>query len=100
MRPPDLDPNSPTVRVAVFGQQVKDFLESPVGDYVVQRASAERTKAIEGLKTVNPFSSEDVLKLQLEVRWAEHFLGWLGAAVQDGQNAESQIEGEQEMSDG
>lgn len=100
MRPVNLDPNDPTVRVAVFGQQVQDFLSTPIGDYLLKKSQRELEAAFDNLKKADPFKPEEILALQLEIKWAEHFQVWLGGAVQDGINAEAALEGERAMEEG
>lgn len=99
MKSAGLDPEDPTVRTAVFGQQVTDFMESPVGQYLEARVLSELEDATRRLKTIDPAVWSDVYRIQLEIKWAENYLAWLGAAMQDGLNAEAQLEGEQEMPD-
>lgn len=92
MRAPNLDPNDPQVRVAVFGQQVQDFLGTEIGDFLVRRAADSLDLAVEKLKKVDPTKTTEVMALQVEIKYLENFVSWLGGAVQDGLNAVAALE--------
>ena len=92
MRPTGLDPNDPQVRTAVFGQQVQDFLRSEIGDYLIKHAQQHLDEAIGRLKAVDPTQPTQIMALQVEIRYLENFVAWLGNAVQDGLNAVAALE--------
>jgi hypothetical protein len=99
VRAANLDPNDPAVRTAVFGQEVQDFLHSPIGDFLLKRAEAQLAMAIDSLKSVDPGSIPKVMQLQERIRLLEAFESWLGDAVQEGLTAISIIEGEEDAED-
>jgi hypothetical protein len=94
LKPADLDPNDSTVRAAVFGQQVQDWLKEPVGDFCLRQAERELHAAVEMLKTIDPSNRLEITRLQERIRLYEHFEAWLGNAVQEGLTAVAIIEGE------
>ena len=94
MRAAGLDPESPTVRTAVFGQQVQDFLHGPIGDFLIKRAETQLHQLIERLKDANPDDPFAIVKLQAEIKYLEGFERWLGDAVQEGLTAMAIIDGE------
>jgi hypothetical protein len=98
-RPLGLDPEDPLVRQAVFGQEVQDFLRTPIGDFLIKRAETQLAQAIEKLKTVPPELSGSIAKLQVEIQFLERFEGWLGEAVQAGLTAVAIIDGEIDAED-
>jgi hypothetical protein len=77
-----IDPDEPTVRTAVFGKQVEDFLQSDIGDYLLQMAKHEELDAIEQLIAAIP--TQDVTEIRAKIRTARWFQVWLGEAVQRG----------------
>lgn len=91
-----LDPNDPTVRDAVFGKQVEDFLSSDIGEYLIKKAKDEIDSALEKLKKCDPTDSVRVQSLQNQVKVCESIVGWLGDVVINGQQAMRQIEGKDE----
>lgn len=97
MRAANLDPNDPLVRSAVFGEQVQEFLRSPVGDYLVKRAEAGLAAALGQLKTVSASETVRIIALQQEIQFLERFEGWLGDAVQSGLTAIAVIDGEENI---
>lgn len=99
MRAANLDPNDPLVRAAVFGEKVQEFLRSDIGDFLLKRAEAELTAAINSLKSVDPMQMTTVIILQERIRQLERFETWLGDAVQEGLTAISVIEGEEDAED-
>ena len=94
MRPLGLDPDDPLVRQAVFGVEVQDFLNSPIGSFLLTRAEARLANLIEGLKKIDPAQSVAIGAIQAEIRHLEQFEGWLAEAVQAGLTATAIIDGE------
>lgn len=89
-----MDPNEPIVRSAVLGQQVQDWLNEPVGNFVIRVAERELKVAIEQLKIIDPSNRVEIVRLQERIRLYEHFEAWLGNAVQEGLTALAIIDGE------
>ena len=100
MKAPNLDPNDPNVRTAVFGQQVQDFLKSDVGDYLLKHAERELAATIEKLKRIDPMLHAEVGRLQVKIQILERFEGWLGDAIQAGLQAIAIIDGEEDNGEG
>lgn len=94
MKAADLDPNDQVVRAAVFGQQVQDFLQGPLGDYLLRQAERRLKELLEELKKVDPAMMLHICALQAEIRYLEGFEAWLGTAVQEGLTAMAIIEGD------
>ena len=97
-----LDPEDPLVRQAVFGLEVQEFLQGPIGDFLLKQSERELTTALESLRKINPASptlAVDLLKLQERIRLLEQFQGWLGEAVQAGMTATQIIDGELDAED-
>jgi hypothetical protein len=88
----DLDINDPTVRSAVLGRQVEDFLESDIGKYLVQRAEEEGLEALEELKRVSWWRHNRIKWLQNRVWTTDNFQKWLGQAYSEGLMALQNIE--------
>lgn len=89
-----LDPEDPTVRLAVFGKQVEDFLSSEIGEYLIKRAQSEIETVVEKLKKVNPRSIRTIQGLQNQIKVCESIVGWLGEAIQSGSSALQAVEDE------
>ena len=77
-----IDPDEPTVRTAVFGKQVEEFLQTDIGDYLLQMAKNEEADAIEALIAAK--ASDDTSEIRLKIRTARWFQQWLGEAVNMG----------------
>jgi len=89
---PNLDPEEPTVAAAVFGKQAEDFLQSDIGDYLLQRAKEEEAEGIELLVKASLPSELETARAQI---WrARSFQAWLGQAIERGQQALMLIEEE------
>ena len=80
-----IDPDEPTVRTAVFGKQVEEFLQSDIGDYLLQMAKNEESEAIEALIAADP--KGDHTNIRSRIMMARWFQTWLGRAVQRGLQA-------------
>lgn len=91
---PQLDPEEPLVRWAVFGKKVEQFLQSDIGDFLLKKSQREVQEAVEALKVVDPTDIEGVRKLQNAVKLAESFQSWLGDAVAAGLQSIAQLEEE------
>ena len=78
--------------VAHFGQNVQEFLLSPIGRYLAGRAQEEADTGLELLWTVAPWRTRRIRQLQNQVQVAEWFQQWLGNAVADGLNAQQILE--------
>lgn len=70
-----------------FGLDVEQFMQSPIGKYLTERANDDIESALESLKTVDPTDAKAVQSLQNEVHRSEMFLLWMGQAVTEGENA-------------
>ena len=86
-----LDPNNDTVRWAVFGEEVKLFLQSPIGDFLIKRSQTEVDEAVEQLKTVDPHDWHRIQEQQNKIAVAEMFQTWLGDAIAAGEQAKIQL---------
>lgn len=92
---PNIDENNPTVRVAVFGRRVEDFLESDIGVYLVAQAEEEYEDAVRQLLTVAWWRRRRIQALQNQANQAAKFQKYLALAVQAGHQAIQIIENEE-----
>ena len=100
--PVGLDPDDPSVRTAVFGVQVTDWLEGPIGGFVMGRVRQRLSQLEQNLKKLDPAEpslSLRLLAIQTEIKHWESFAGWIGDAIQAGAEAQAMIEGEQQRED-
>ena len=70
--------------IARFGVHVEQFIASPIGQYLLNRAEAEREKAINDMKTVSPTDYQAVTKVQNALRIPDLVTMWLMEAIQGG----------------
>lgn len=89
-----LDPEDPTVRTAVFGRQVEDFLNGDIGAFLLKRAQADITEGLDELRDVDPEDPKAVRAAQNKVRVAQSIINWLGDVVQQGHQAMAVLNGE------
>jgi len=82
-----LDPNDPDVRTAAFGQQVQNFMNSDIGQYIEERANAEIMEALAKLRTVDAADANKIRELQMQVAIPERILVWMQEAIQQGNQA-------------
>jgi hypothetical protein len=94
MKEANLDPENPTVRTAVFGQVVQEFLKGEIGDFLIRRAESKLAALTERLKKIQPDKALEIAALQAEIRFLEGFEAWLGDAVREGLTAAAIIDGE------
>jgi Tfp pilus assembly pilus retraction ATPase PilT len=86
-----LDPQDPTVRAAMFGKQVEQFLSSDIGQYLVERANEQAEAAIKELLVVDPTATELIRATQNRVKVSDSILSWLRDAIQMGEQAQAQL---------
>lgn len=82
-----------------FGLDVQQFLQSPVGVYLLRRAEEERTDALADLVDVAPDATEAIRALQSTIKRADSLLYWLADAIQSGKNAEAQLDPRETVND-
>lgn len=81
---------------AIFGERVKMFLESDVGQYVLGQLESEMEEQIDKLKTVHPWRWRRISQLQAKIEVYENFKFWLANAIIDGQQAMKILQGDEE----
>lgn len=81
---------------AVFGERVKLFLESDVGQYVIGRLETELDESVEQLKGVHPWRWRKISQIQERIRSFERFKIWMADAIIEGQQAMKILTGEDE----
>lgn len=78
-----------------FGLDLQQFInKSPIARYLELRAIQTVEAAQEEFKHVDPFDHKAVLALQLRIKSAENWIGWLEEAISDGEQAEAVLRGE------
>lgn len=98
-QPLGLDPDDPLVRTAVLGHQVQEWIESPVGTFVMGRVRTRLSTLERSLKTIDPLKTMEVARLQAEIKHWEGFAGWMGEAIQAYITAIEIIDGEQDAAE-
>jgi hypothetical protein len=88
MRERDLDPNDERVELARFGRQVEHFLESEIGQFMMQRAiTTSEDAATELVKTAHTLDRDQIRNLQTLIAFGDSFKNWLTEAVEQGHAA-------------
>jgi hypothetical protein len=82
-----LNPEDPEVRLAVFGQVVKDFMQSEVGVYVLQCRDEAVASGVQMLRAADPYDGAAVRQAQNKIMVAEMAVEWLAEAIQSGAQA-------------
>lgn len=87
----------PKWETAVFGREVQAFIDTDrIGQYLIDQAKRDLATAHEKLLDVDPSDSKTIAALQLDARVANRVRGWLAAAIQNGQDAETLIQQERD----
>ena len=87
-----LDPISKLLYTEVMlGEDVKIFIKSDAGAYLVGCAKQEFVSALLDLKDVAWWRRGRIRQLQNQARRAEDFLAWLREGLARGRQAESQL---------
>lgn len=77
---------------AELGVEVESFLETKLGKYLIERAEQEREAAQIALMSVPPTDVEAIRALQFKAQVANGVLAWFAQAIQDGRNADIQLQ--------
>jgi uncharacterized protein YbjQ (UPF0145 family) len=80
------------LKTVELGLDVTQFLRSPVGQYLMQKADDERADALADLVDASPADAETIRALQSTIKRADSIQYWLRDAVQAGINAEAQLD--------
>lgn len=75
------------LRDAALGEQVKSFLVSDVGRYILSKSFEEAETALVDLVGCSPTDAEGIRRLQNIVQRSDSLKSWLEGAVTDGLNA-------------
>jgi len=82
-----LDPEDPTVRSAVFGRQVEQFLASDIGRYLIARADQQIKEGKAELVETDPENANAMRAAQFKVKVAQSIVDWLSDAIRNGEHA-------------
>lgn len=74
-----------------IGADAEAFIKSSLGRAIKQRALDEIDQAVEELKTVDPTDAKKITELQNQIWRASAFIVWLAEIIQEGQNAEKDL---------
>jgi hypothetical protein len=84
-----------TRKAMELGMEAEAFAKSPIGRYVLERATELGEAALEKLADVPPDDTQAIRKLQNEVRLGRLLQSWLLDAITTGANAERVFEQQQ-----
>ena len=84
--------NEELLEQAVFGEEVRLFLESRIGKYLLDKAESEYILSLQSLSTCDPSDTMKITSLQAEAKQALSFKNWLTDSVVSGLKALEIIE--------
>lgn len=88
MRERDLDPNDERVELARFGREVEIFLDSHIGQFMMQRAQVTSADAAQKLiESAHQIDKDQIRDLQATIAFGKCFENWLTEAVESGHAA-------------
>jgi hypothetical protein len=76
---------------ATLGREARDFLNSPLGSYLIAQVDRTIEEAQDSLSKVSPWRRRRITALQNEIWRAKSVLGWIAQAIQEGQAAEAAL---------
>jgi hypothetical protein len=82
-----LDINDPQVRVAVFGEQVNQFMASDIGQYLLQCAQMDTDSAAAEMLDVDVTDAPAVMRIKIKLLVAARIESWLHEAIVKGYQA-------------
>src|SRR3974390_1371899 len=69
---------------AVLGKRLEDFLQTDIGQFIMDRCQDDIDEMVEKLKKVSPWRRGAIVRLQAQISAMESFQNWICAAVIDG----------------
>jgi len=81
---------------AVIGEEIRQFLVSSVGKFLHGCAKAEYDQCRDEMFDLEPYTPDgkrEYMRLKAKAWAASHFLQWCVEAIQNGNNAATQLEG-------
>ncbi len=83
-----------------FGMEVRTFIGSKIGVYLVDRAEAEREQAMADLVDISAFDSSEIMRLQSSIKRAESIQRWMAELIQEGVSAAEQLLNQDQINTG
>ena len=80
-----------------LGLQTKEFLQTPVGEYIKGRALKAQEEAFSTWTTCDPNDSETISELQFRARLPGLVIEWLDQVINQAQHAENNLQELEEM---
>lgn len=80
------------IEAAVFSEQIKSFLMSDLGQYILNKGDLERDEALTQLATVDPTDVKTITKLQNDIKVVEFVKYWLSDAIEQGLQAQNTLD--------
>ena len=80
---------------AILGEEIIEFLNSTTGKYLYERAQIAKQKATDEVFEFDPYTADGKRKyeqLKRQAWCADHFVKWLIEAIQNGENAQTQLD--------
>ena len=73
------------------GFSFEDWINGPVGKYLVLRAEAERLDRLEQLATVDPHSAASIASIQQRIAVLDSWQQWVADAITEGRQAQHEF---------
>jgi len=86
-----MDETELLIAEARLGLQTKEFLQSPIGKYIVGRAKKAREEAFEAWMNAEPFDEDTIRELQFRARLPQVVISWLDEAINQAKHAEETL---------
>jgi hypothetical protein len=74
-----------------LGSQTKEFLKSPVGQFIAGRALKAKEEAFEAWINVEPCDEDAIRELQFRARLPQIVISWLDEAINQARHAEETL---------
>tara|TARA_R110002020_G_scaffold316807_2_gene532167 strand:- start:3132 stop:3407 length:276 start_codon:yes stop_codon:yes gene_type:complete len=86
-----MDETELLIAEARLGLQTKEFLKSPIGRYIIGRASKAKEEAFNAWTSCNPADVDSIVELQFRARLPALVTGWLDEAINQADYAEQTL---------
>ena len=86
-----MDQTDLLIAEARLGLQTKEFLNSPLGKYIVGRAAKSREEAFEAWIKTEAHDEDTIRELQFRARLPQIVIAWLDEAINQAKHAEETL---------
>jgi len=76
-------------QVAKFGLEARNFFESDLGQYLVNKATSEAEAAVRAFRMADPTDAKEMMKTQNAINIPHKIIDWIRETIKEGEACEN-----------